>query len=289
MLAKEVWVKQLLEGFYPDDSFLKKATDFSELVDNNKIHIPSSGIDPKVLINNTTYPISTTQRTDEDNVINLAKFETENTLVRRVDAIEYSYDKLESVLSQHRKTLSKAVAMKAAHAFAPNSDSALTPIVETDGEQSKDRIRLCFEDILNLKERFDDADIPLEGRYLVLHPKHVSDLLRTDMKVFKNLTDIVNGEPVKFAGFGIFTFSKTPNYKKVGGVWQKIAYDSEETGQFASFAFQSGEVMKADGDVFMYARENDPEQRGTIVGFDKRFVALPIRGIGVGAIVSKSL
>ena len=35
----------------------------------------------------------------------------------------------------------------------------------------------------------------------------------------------------------------------------------------------------------MYARENDPEERGTIVGFDKRFIALPIRNKGIGAIV----
>ena len=44
--------------------------------------------------------------------------------------------------------------------------------------------------------------------------------------------------------------------------------------------------MKADGEVFMYSRDNDPEERGTIVGFDKRFIALPIRNKGVGAIVS---
>ena len=36
----------------------------------------------------------------------------------------------------------------------------------------------------------------------------------------------------------------------------------------------------------MYSRENDPEERATIVGFDKRFIALPIRGKGIGAIVS---
>ena len=47
--------------------------------------------------------------------------------------------------------------------------------------------------------------------------------------------------------------------------------------------------MKADGDIHMYATENDPKERVTIVGFDKRFVALPIRGKGIGAIVSASV
>lgn len=42
--------------------------------------------------------------------------------------------------------------------------------------------------------------------------------------------------------------------------------------------------MKTDGDIHMYAIENDPRERAAIVGFDKRFVALPIRGKGIGAI-----
>jgi hypothetical protein len=36
----------------------------------------------------------------------------------------------------------------------------------------------------------------------------------------------------------------------------------------------------------MYERVNDPELRGTVIGFDKRFIALPIRNKGIGAIVA---
>ena len=49
------------------------------------------------------------------------------------------------------------------------------------------------EDILSLKERFDDVNIPFEDRYLVLNPKHVSDLILFDIKAFKDLTDIIDG------------------------------------------------------------------------------------------------
>lgn len=62
--------------------------------------------------------------------------------------------------------------------------------------------------------------------------------------------------------------------------------ETEETDTFCSFAFQAGEVMKTDGEVYMYVTEDDPKERGTIVGFDKRFIALPIRNRGIGAIVS---
>lgn len=287
-LNKEVWINQIMEGFYPDDSFLQKAKDFSGFVENDRLHIASAGIDPKVLVNNTTYPINTVEREDEDNEIILDKFETENTIVRRPDAIEYSYDKLESVISQHRATLRKSVAMKAIHAFAPAVDTSDTPVIQTTGVATNGRKRLTFADILALKERFDDADIPLADRYIVLHPKHVTDLLLQDMELFKNLTEIKDGKPFNFAGFGFYSFAQMPVYAVQDGKLTKYPFNAikPENAQFASVAFYAGEVMKADGEIYMYSKEDDPAERATIVGFDKRFVALPIRGKGVGAIVS---
>jgi len=285
-LNREVWISQILENFYPDDSFLNKTLNFSEHVDNNKIHVPSAGIDPKVLINNTTYPISVVGRDDENHAISLHKFETENTLVRRPDVIEYSYDKLESVIRQHRSTLRKSVSMKAIHAFAPTEDGAKTPVIETSGDNIGGRKRMVLDDILTLKERFDDAEIPIEERYLVLHPRHVSDLLRQDIKLFKDIMNIKDGEPMKFAGFGMFTFAHMPTYRGKSGELKKVAFDETATVKFSSVAFYAKEVMRADGEIHMYATVDDPKERATIVGFDKRFVALPMRNVGIGAIVS---
>lgn len=220
-LNREVWIDQVKEGFYPDDRFLQKATDYSQFVDHNRLHIASAGIDPKVLVNNTTYPISVIGRDDEDNEIRLDKFETENTIVRRPEALEYSYDKLESVIGQHRSTLRASVATKAAHAYAPAEDTENTPVIITTGESITGRKRLRFADILALKERFDDVDVPLDERYLVLHPKHVSDLLLEDLKLFKDLTSIKDGEPLKFAGFGCYAFSRMPTYRMMDGVLKR--------------------------------------------------------------------
>lgn len=285
-LQKELWVNQLLENFYPNSSFLEYAKDFSPLVEYNAINMAEAGLDPEVLINNTTYPIKVTQRVDTPVKIELDLFETENTLVRRPEAIEYSYDQLESVLMGHRNSLRARTAEKAAHAFAPKADGVFTPVVRTSGEKAGSRLRMTIEDVLALKERFDDANIPYEGRFLVLNPRHLSDLILFDVKAFKDITDIVNGEPKRFAGFNILQTSITPFYDNVTGEKVDFTAKKSTTSTFCSFAFHRDEVMKADGDVFMYAKENDPEERGTIIGFDKRFIALPIRNKGIGAIVS---
>lgn len=202
-LNKEVWVNQIKENFYPETSFLNYVRDFSGLVENNAINMAEAGVDPKVLINNTTYPIKVVSRVDKPIRIELDTFETENTLVRRPEAIEYSYDQLESVLMGHRNTLRAKTASKAAHAYAPQENTDYTPVIGTTGDVVSGRKRLSIEDILNLKERFDDFDLPQENRYLVLNPKHLSDLILFDVKAFKNILDIVNGVPQRFAGFNI--------------------------------------------------------------------------------------
>lgn len=281
-LNKQVWLSQLAENFYPDSSFLSKVTDLSAYVENNRIHMANAGIDPAVRINNKTYPVATSERVDSDLEFALDVFETENTLIRHIESVELSYDKLESVLKQHRATLQTAVSKKAIHAYAPNQNSEFTPVLRTTGEVVNGRKRLRFDDILTLKEAFDTALIPLEKRYIVLHPSHVTDLLREDLELFKNLTEIHEGEPTKFAGFGFYSFPYMPTYD--GG--EKVAFDGKSTANFASVAFQSDEVMKSDGEVYMFLNLDDPKERGSIVGFEKRFVGLPIRNKGIGAIVS---
>lgn len=286
-LHKQVWIKQILEGFYPDSSFLKYTLNLSSLVENDVINLAEAGVDPNVLINNTTYPIGIIQRVDTPISIELDKFETENTLVRRPEVIEYSYDQLESVIKGHRAALRSKTAEKAAHAFAPGNDTIFTPVIKTTGDVFQGRKRLIFEDIIELKNRYDIAEIPLEKRYLVLAPQHVSDLLLQDVKMFKDITNLKDGKPYNFAGFNMLQFSRMPVYEIVEGSYKKVAFGATTASTcFCSFSFHADEVMKADGELYMYVTRDDPKERGTIIGFDKRFIAVPLRNKGLGAIVS---
>jgi hypothetical protein len=286
-LNKQIWISQIMEKFYPEASFLNYAKDMTENVDFDKINLADCGFDPNVLVNNTTYPIAVVQRDDTPLSIELDLFETENTLVRSPDAVELAYNKLESVIYGHRMALRSKTGQKAAHAFAPSSDTVNTPVLVTTGDNNSERFkRLIPEDILRLKKKYDLLDVPYDNRYLVLDPNHVEDLILYDLKAFKDITDFKNGEPNRFAGFNILQYTKTPKYNvntKVKLPWGALG-DANTT--FASFSFSSEEVMKADGTVNMFERVNDPELRATIVGFDKRFIALPIRNKAIGAIIA---
>lgn len=111
-----------------------------------------------------------------------------------------------------------------------------------------------------------------------------------DLKIFKDITNIKDGEPLKFAGFGCFSCSTMPTYTTdENGALLKVAYSGDATSCFASVAFYADEVFKADGEVYMYATYDNPKERTTIVGFDKRSIVLPIRGKDIGAIISTTV
>ena len=286
-LNKQIWISQIMEKFYPEASFLNYAKDMTENVDFDKINLADCGFDPAVLVNNTTYPIAVVQRDDTPLTIELDLFETENTLVRSPEAVELAYNKLESVIYGHRMALRSKTGQKAAHAFAPSSDTANTPVLITTGDNNGEGFkRLIPEDILRLKKKYDLLDVPYDNRYLVLDPNHVEDLILYDLKAFKDITDFKNGEPNRFAGFNILQYTKTPKYNVTTRVKLPWGAIGDVNTTFASFSFSSDEVMKADGTVNMFERVNDPELRATIVGFDKRFIALPIRNKAIGAIIA---
>lgn len=285
-LKKQLWINQLLNNFYPNSSFLNFVTKFDSLVEYDKLTLADVGLDPLVLIDNITYPIAVTERSDNPIEITMKLFETENTLVRSPDEVELAYDKVNSVIWGHKQALQSAVAKIAAHAFAPISNTANTPVLLTSGEDNGDGFkRLLSRDIFRLKRLYDDAEVPLEDRYLVLDPSHVEDLLLESSTVFKDMFDMVNGAPKKYAGFGMLEFSRNPKYNYVTG--EKIPFEAVGSNiTRSSFSFQKNEVMRADGKVKMYANKDDAEHRATIIGFDKRFIALPFRNKGIGALIS---
>lgn len=286
-LNKEIWIDQITKNFYPEASFLNFARDFSQLADYNVINMADCGFDPDVLVNNTTYPIAIKEREDKPLSFELDLFETENTLVRNPQAVELAYDKMESVIYGHRMSLRNKTAQKAAHAYAPNENTTNTPVIVTTGtDNGSGNKRLTVEDVLKLKRSFDLQDVPADKRFLVLDPRHTEDLILTDLKAFKDITDFVNGKPKRFLGFNILEYTKNPSYNVTTLKKQQYGTVADANTTFCSFAFSSDEVMKADGTLEMYERVNDPELRGTVVGFDKRFIALPIRNKAIGAIIS---
>ena len=276
-VLKQVFTDIIKENFYPDGSFLKELSSFDHLVDNNKINMSQVGADPTVVENNSNFPLTPATRTDTGIEIALGTLDSEPTYVTNVEELETAYDKCQSVVRQHYKALSARAAKSAAFNIAPAENSTNTPVIATTGQANDGKKRLTYKDVLKLRTKFNKLNLPQDGRVLVLCPEHEEDLLAEDVDRYNQI--ITTG---KIAGFKVYTFSDNPQYNTSG---EKQAYGTTNA-QPTSIAFVNDEVMRAMGSI-----EGEPEKRwadyrGWLIGFQMRFVAMPITGRGIAAIYS---
>lgn len=290
-INKELWLAELMEGFYADDMFLSECRDLSAFVDNDVINLAEAGIDPDVLINNTTYPIDISSRTDSPLTLTIDTFDTENTMVSRIETAELAYDKLASIVSGHKNAMKMKIMEKAAHAIAPATNGTFTPLLTPSGntDNGSGFKALAFSDIIRLQTAFDEAEMPAEGRILVLSAQHKSDLMKENITLFNQMA--LTGT---LYGFKLYSLAakRLPRYNKTTGA--KVAFGAAaapSTDTVASIAFSKNEVARCMGtnEMFHSKAENDPIYRRDVVGFQQRALVIPIRNKGVAAIYSPAV
>ena len=287
----EVWtgelVKKLNAGM--NDSFLQGIPDYSARVDNETIHLVDVGGDPDVLVNNTTYPIPIQDLEDGDIAIGLDKFQTKPTRVTDDELYAISYDKFGSVVERHGDAIQTKKLKKFAHALAPYSHTAKTPIIQTSGETDSvsGRKKLTLKDIIALKRAFDNMDVPEGGRRLVLCPDHVNDLLELDQSFRDKYYNYTTGKLMNMYGFEVYTFVNAPYFNKSG---VKLAYNATPTAtdHKGSFAYYVPRMFRAKGSTKMYYSEavTNPQTQESLVNFRNYDIVLPKKMEAFGAIYS---
>lgn len=285
----EVWtgelVKQLRGGMTA--SFLDGVSDYSAAVNNEVVHLVDVGGDPDVLINNTTYPIAAQELEDGDIALGLDKFQTKKTAVSDDQLFAISYDKMGSVIERHGDAITIAKFKKAAHALAPNSNTAKTPVVPTSGEDDNGRKKCTRKDIIALKRKLDDLQIPTAGRRLVLCSDHVNDLLEDDQKFRDQYYNYTTGKIANMYGFEVYEFENCPYFTKEG---TKVPFKNSPSGtdHQASFCFYTKRVFRAQGSTKMYYRDaqTNPDYQQNEVNFRHYYIVLPKKMEALGAIYS---
>lgn len=278
---KEVWtgemVKYLRRGL--EATWLDGIPDASSVVENDVIHLVDAGVDPDVLVNNTTYPIDLQKLDDKDISISLDKFQTKVTPITDDELYAISYDKIARVKEAHGNAINDAKFDKAAHALCAKQNTAKTPVLRTTGERdaATGRLKMTKNDLLNMKRKMDALGVPAIGRRAVLCSDHINDLLETE-QTFREQYNINrnDGTVGRLYGFDIYEFANNPLYTTAGV--KKDLGKAAETGEFqCSFAFYVPRVFKATGSTKMYwsASENDPEYQRNKINFRHRFICMP--------------
>lgn len=277
----EIWtgelVKHLRRGL--EATWLDGIPDASSAVEKDVIHLVDVGVDPDVLINNTTYPIPLQALEDEDIPIGLDKFQPKVTPITDDELYALSYDKMSRVKESHGNAINDAKFTKAAHALCANQNSGKTPVLTTTGERDAvtGRLKLTMKDVISMKRAMDSLGVPSENRRLVLCSDHVNDLLEADQS-FKEQYNINRGAGTvgRLYGFDIYEFANNPLYTTAGK--KKDVGTTASTGEFqCSFAFYTPRVFKATGSTKMYysPAETDPEYQRNKISFRHYFICMP--------------
>lgn len=288
-LNKEIWLDEIKEDFYADDMWISELVNMDEHVENDIINLAAAGVAPEVLINNTTYPIPAADRNDTPIAIELDRFDTENTTVKYADRVELIYSKLQSVMFGHKQALKMTFMEKGAHSVAPASDSEYTPLITGTGADNGDGYkRIKYADILKMQKRFDNAEVPAEGRIMILSAQHHEDLEIEDVERYNRVME--KGE---LASFKIYKQAekRLPMYDTATGVKVAFGATPAATAVHASIFLSKWEVGRANGtdQMFHQKAEDNPTTREDMIGFARRGIIIPIRNKGIGAIYSAAV
>lgn len=289
-LAEKEMIKQLRH----EHSWVSEIRSRPNWVNQDTIKIPKRGSAPKVLIDNTNYPIVSNRRDDSHVVISLHKFDTENTTVTEDELYALPYEKVSDVQQQHRETLEDTTQEYGLWGLAPQekSESDNLFLLETTGDDDgTGRKKLTTKDLRTLQEKLNTAGISKNGRILILCDEHVTDLLEEDRKFYTQYHNHKEGAIAnRYYGFKVYEDSTTPEYEwnTDDSKWEKLAYDAVATGNKSSVVFHKGSTAKATGSVkrFMRAAADDPENRENTIGFRLWHIIVAYGIEGSAAIVS---
>ena len=277
----EVWTGELVKSLRGglEGSWLDGVPDQSSIVNNDVIHLVDVGVDPDVLINNTTYPIPTQALSDKDIAVKLDKFQTKVTPITDDELYAASYDKMARVKESHGNAINDSKFTKAAHALCAQQNTAKTPVLKTTGERdaTTGRLRLTMADVVALKSAMDKLGVPAENRRLVLCSDHANDLLLASQTFREQYNiDRATGKVGKLYGFDVYEYANTPLYTQAGK--KKNLGVAAGDGEFnCSFAFYTPRVFKATGSTKMYYSEaaTDPEYQRNKINFRHYFLCMP--------------
>lgn len=285
---KEVWTGELVKSVSTAESgtFLETIPDSSQYAENDVIHLVDIGVEPDVIINNTTYPIPLQALDDDDIPIKLDKFTTKTTPISDDELYALSYDKIAVVKDKHASAISKSKFRKALHSIAPAAHTAKTPVIKTTGPVVDGRKTLLPKDVVRLKKAYNDMGIASD-LVLVLCTDHVNDLLAADQKFEKQYYNYTTGVVANLYGFTIYEHVSCPVFTSAGAKGSLGSLPTA-TNFPASVAYHKPYVFKCTGSTKMFwsPAENDTDFQRNKINFNHRYIAMPKKSEGMGAIMS---
>lgn len=255
LALKQEWADEMINYFHRMKETWRNAVPREDdWVGLDKINIQVRGDFPTALTDNTTYPLSTYQRTDTTEKVAVHKHETPVAIVTLDELYANPIDKWPSIYEDHIVSLTEKANSYAAFDIAPAAKVAGKQIiVDTQGPTIGTYKSCDHKTLIDLKKALDDAKFPKEGRVLVLNSLHLAELLKNDLAFQNTYQNHADGKPVaKLYGFEIYE-TGYDIYYTTGASPTKEAYGATPAGtsRLGSFGFIKPMTWQAEGEVIV--------------------------------------
>lgn len=243
-IIPEIWASQLTENLFADNTFVARSINHSAFVNGSKVHVPNAGGKPTITKNGTEFPASASKRTDIDVDYDIDIYRTEPIVVQNAEQVQLSYDKLNSVIYNAKEALTENIALSVLGNWLAKCETQQT-VLAAQFTRAK---------VLELKKKFDEQDIPQNGRCIVLTPAAYSELL----------TDLQSAEQ--------FAFSASANSQKgtIGTLfgfdfYMRSVIDTTENNTTIGFAWYEGAVSRALGSIKIFNNPGVAQYYGDLI------------------------
>jgi hypothetical protein len=242
-IQKEVWLTDLSENVFPDNSFINKSIDDSEGLSGKIVHAPEAGGVPVVQKNRSVFPAVATRRVDTTADYTIDEYTTDPSHVTVTEQIEASYQKRVSLLFNHYNQLKNSTSIGMLLNWAPTAAANIFRSTGASraaymGSQTGNRLKVAKEDFANAARLLDRQDVPREGRVALVPADLVMDLMLIPEFVSANIFGqgaLKEGVLGRVFGFDIMQRSTSILYTSAGAPKDPTAAAAATDGQSIIF------------------------------------------------------
>lgn len=287
-VPQEVFETYIVEKLYKENPHLGLAFNESDRVLGGAVvHIPQAGKGTEAQKNRKVFPAVAVQRKDTMISYPLDVWSTDPDHITWHEGAEISYDKTDSVLSDHVGGLIEALGDNMLYNWiygykkdatggyvsdiipASNRISttgAATDVNPIDG-QTGQRKAFSYKDLQTAQAMMDKQSVSKLNRYAILESymkqQFIDSLSQNQMSAFQQSADLSKGIIGTFAGFQILDRSSVLAFSADGSPLVP-GQALSATDNLACFCWQRDSVAIAKGDIVNFERLKDPLYYGDI-------------------------
>lgn len=272
-IRTEVWTADIKEKLFANNEFMLASTNHNAFVNNKTVNVPQSGTNPAVVKNRTVLPAAIGQRTDTNLTYDLNEFTTDPILIQNTEDIQVSYNKRQSVMSQHVRTINDRIARDAIINWAAPSAKVVlttggTSLFQPAGSTGS-RKKLTILDLAELQRIAANDDFASDGWNILLTNDVYSELItdssnRALNRDFMNQGNLATGAVNMIHGFNIFLRSTVASYDS-GNTVKAFGAAGAAGDSFGLIGWHRDAVAQATGSIEVFSDEKKPEFFGDIL------------------------